>query len=130
LFKYRELTFWANYTSAEFIKRLKSITEEPEDISQVVPMNIYKFKGTIGSGAIHLRYNGGVYVKALDVKIKIINKNPVKIAVYYRYPKIQSYFNIFFLLTPFIVYLTKINDLFFYHKKLYIAFFFGLELQL
>jgi hypothetical protein len=123
-FKYSQLKLSAGYNFSEFRKRLKSITEEPKDIAEVVPMDIYKFKGVVGQSSIHLLYYGGAYLKALDVKIKVIDKNPVQIIVYYGFTKTQKYFNLFFLTVPFVVYLLKMGELLIDYEKLYYALVF------
>jgi hypothetical protein len=78
----------------EFIKRLKGITEEPGDILNVVPLNIFKFKGSVSNEEINLIVNW-VNPYSLHLSVVFSNNNPPEILIFRKFPRYYKILNTF-----------------------------------
>ncbi len=90
-----------NYDRKEIIKRLKGHTEEPSDISKVVPMDIYKFRGNISAEPINLIFYSGATLRILNLKITFSENDQCEMHILYGHPKyhkvISNIFGFIFL---------------------------------
>ncbi len=94
--KNKKYSIRTNFHPDEIKKRLKGITEEPEDISKVVPLDIYRFRGNVSDESIKLKVNWA-YKVPLHLDVTFSKSAPVKINITRFFPKNYKIMNLLFV---------------------------------
>ncbi len=102
--KYQKARFTSKYGIKELTKRIRSITEEPEDENKNVPSGIYTFKGKVSEeNPIKLTLQKGATLQNLDLAVSLREEEKTKVDVRFRLLKSQRYVDLLLIALFFVI---------------------------